>query len=130
MSLLLALFAVAPTVRDCGVQTLFKIDSVGLSPTTPLPGDNVTLQLTYTVPLGYIATDGKAKYELTYNFLPLSPTIQPLCDNIPCPLLPGTYSNNTYELWPEGLAGTLKTKITWTDVSGELLLCMTINAKF
>jgi hypothetical protein len=130
MSLLLGLFAVAPTVKNCDPGSLFTVDSASLIPAIPLPGDQVTLNLKYTVPIGYVATEGKVKYDLTYNFIPLAPAVEPLCANIPCPLGPGTYVNNTVVDWPTGLTGTLVTKITWTDIMNVPLMCLRIDAKF
>lgn len=129
ISLLLGLFAVAPTVKNCDHGSLFTVDSASLIPVIPLPGDQVTLNLKYTVPVGYVATEGKVKYDLTYNFIPLAPVVEPLCANIPCPLGAGTYVNNTVVDWPTGLTGTLITKITWTDVMNVRLLCLQIDAK-
>jgi hypothetical protein len=128
MYLLLSLFAAAPVLKPC-TNTLFTLNSLSLDPHVPLPGDKVALIMDYTVPVGYVTTGGTAKYELTYNFLPLSPTTEPLCQNIPCPLGPGTYKNSSIADWPTGLTGSLKTVITWTDVAGVKLLCFTIDAK-
>lgn len=130
MSLLLGLFAVAPTVKNCDPGSLFTVDSATLIPAIPLPGDQVTLNLKYTVPIGYVATEGTVKYDLTYNFIPLTPAVESLCSNIPCPLGPGTYVNNTVVDWPTGLMGTLVTKITWTDIMNVPLMCLRIDAKF
>jgi hypothetical protein len=126
---LLAL-VVAPTVRDCGVGTsVFKINSVSLNPTDPKPGEKVGMNLDYTVPSGVTVTDGVAKYDITYNFIPLAPTTEPLCQNIPCPLGPGNYVNTTYSTWPTGIRGTVNTKITWADETSKQLLCINIAAK-
>ena len=128
-SLLVSLFMVAPSIKPCNEIMLFAVNSVSFNPPTPLPGEKVALQLNYTVPFGYIATAGTVRYELTYNFLPLAPTVEPLCQNIPCPLSPGTYENSTFADWPKDLVGTLKTKIIWKDILGVQLLCLNIDAK-
>jgi len=126
---LLAL-TIAPTVTDCGLdKSVFKVNSVGLLPLDPKPGERVAMNLDYTVPPGVTVTAGQAKYEITYNFIPITPTIEPLCQNIPCPLGPGTYVNSTYSNWPTGITGTVKTKITWADETGKQLLCIGIVAK-
>ena len=131
ISFLLGLFMTTPTIRDCAPGTsLFLVNSVSLNPSTPMPGEKVSLHLEYTVPTGYVTTAGQAKYEITYNFIPLTPTVEPLCQNIPCPLGAGSYTNNTVSEWPTGLSGTLKTKITWMDIMGVELLCLQMDAKF
>jgi hypothetical protein len=129
MFALLAL-AVAPTLRDCGAGTsVFKINSLSLTPADPKPGEKVGLNLDYTVPAGVTVTGGQAKYDVTYNFIPLAPTTEPLCQNIPCPLGPGSYVNTTYSTWPSGSSGTVNTKITWADEASKQLLCIGIVAK-
>jgi hypothetical protein len=126
----LLLLAAAPTVKDCSpANAVFKINAVSLSPAVPTPGENVTLNLEYTVPPGVTVTDGQSKYSATYNFIPLTPTVEPLCKNIPCPLGPGTYINGTISQWPSGLSGTLKTTIQWFDQDSNPLLCIAIDAR-
>ena len=129
---LLALLTVItpPLLKDCGAgKSLFKINSMSLSPVDPMPGDIVTLNLDYTVPDGVVVMDGLTRYDFTYNFLPLSPTIEPLCQNIPCPLASGTYVNKSSSTWPTGLSGSLTTKITWADQDEKQLLCINMAAK-
>jgi hypothetical protein len=131
---LLALLAVAqsfadPTVKDCGGgKTRFSLNAVSLSPKNPAPNEAVTLHLEYTVPSGTLVTGGEAKYSATYNFIPLTPTIEPLCSNVPCPLGPGRYMNNTVSLWPSGLTGSLTTTLRWSDELANPLLCISISA--
>lgn len=116
-------------VADCGGgKSLFTINTLTLEPAQPVPNQNVSLHLEYSVPAGVTINGGDAKYAVTYNFIPLTPTVEPLCKNIPCPLSSGSYSNTTYMLWPSGLSGTLVTKITWADTSATQLLCILITA--
>lgn len=131
LSLLLAVTAVPPTVKDCSNgASVFQINAASISPTDPIPGQNVTLHLEYTVPNGVIITGGQAKFAVTYNFIPFSPTIEPLCEDIPCPLGPGSYSNDTVSMWPSGLSGTVISTLTWQDENAKQLLCISITAKF
>ena len=110
LSLLFASFATvfaSSGVKDCGLgKSAFTVNAVALDPSVPVPGQKVTLHLEYTVPTGMVVTDGNAKYAVTYNFIPLSPTTEPLCSNIPCPLSAGSYVNDTTSMWPTGLSGT------------------------
>jgi hypothetical protein len=128
--LLVGVSAVPPTVKDCGKgASVFAVNAVGLVPADPMPGENVSLHLEYTVPTGVTVTDGLAKFATTYNFIPFSPTTEPLCQNVPCPLGPGSYTNNTASVWPSGLSGTLISTLTWQDTGGKQLLCVSITAK-
>lgn len=122
-------FTTQTKISDCGGgKSLFSIKALSLAPAQPVAGENVSLHLEYTVPNGLTVTGGEARYAVTYNFIPLTPTVEPLCRNIPCPLSTGSYSNTTYMLWPSGLSGSLNTKITWVDVNARQLLCVNIVA--
>ena len=128
--LLILSTAAAATVKDCGAgKSVFSILAVAITPIDPVPGENVTLHLEYSVPAGTTVTDGTSQYDVTYNFIPFSPTVEPLCYDIPCPLGPGIYSNDTISQWPTGLSGTVVTKLTWFDLVKNVLLCLSIQAK-
>lgn len=132
--LLLALLGITsaapPTVKDCSSGTsVFTVNAASLVPTDPTPGQNVTLHLEYTVPPGVTVTGGQSTFAVTYNFIPLSPTVEPLCQDIPCPLGPGSYSNNTVSMWPSGLSGTVVSTLKWQDIDSKQLLCISITAK-
>ena len=118
------------TLKDCSSgMSLFNLNTMSLNPPNPSPGDRVAFFLDYSVPTGLSVGDGTARYEVTYNFIPLSPTIQPLCSNIPCPLGTGRYTNTTYSSWPTGLSGTIMSRMKWLDPSGAMLLCTEISGK-
>ena len=131
MKFLVSLYAILnATLKDCSSGTsLFQVNSMALVPPNPSPGDNTSFTLDYTVPYNTTVTDGSARYEVTYNFIPLTPTIQPLCQNIPCPLGAGRYVNTTYSTWPTGLSGTIMSRMKWLDPAGTLLLCTEISGK-
>ena len=119
----------APIVKDCGLgKTVFTINSVSISPPNPNPNDQVTLHLDYTVPVGVTIHGGEAKYAVVYNFFPLSPTVEPLCSDIPCPLSSGTYKNSSVSTWPSGLSGSFSSTLTWVDENSQKLLCVSIAA--
>lgn len=127
----LSLYAVLnATLKDCSSGTsVFTVNTMSLDPPNPAPGQQVGFTLDYTVPPSTVVTDGTARYEMTYNFIPLAPTIQPLCSNIPCPLESGRYLNTTYSMWPTGLSGTIMTRMKWLDTTGTMLICTEISGK-
>ena len=131
---MLAFFALLATatasVKDCGAgKTAFTVNAVSLTPTTPVPGENVLLHLEYTVPSKMLVNDGLATYSTTYNFVPFAPTTEPLCSNVPCPLSTGFYKNDTTTAWPTGLSGTIVSRMAWTDGLNAPLLCIEISGK-
>lgn len=119
------------TVNDCAKgQSIFLLNAVDITPTNPVPGEKVSLHIDYTVPDGLVVTGGTSEYSTTYNFIPFAPTVEPLCQDIPCPLGAGRYSNISVSDWPTGLSGQLDTKMKWFDDNKNLLLCMGMHAKF
>ena len=118
------------TVTDCSAgKSLFTLNSASVTPDVPKAGDNVFITLYYTVPEGLIVTDGTSEYSVTYNFLPLTPTVESLCSNVPCPLGPGHYMNQSETVWPTGVSGTLSTQMKWYDTDKDLLLCLGVTWK-
>lgn len=119
------------TVKNCGVGTsLFTLNEVTITPSSPLPGDNVSLYIDYTIPQGMTVVGGTTEYDMTYNYIPFSPTFEPLCQNIPCPLGPGRYHNTSISVWPSDLSGSLVTRMKWWNLDKMELLCVEIAGKF
>lgn len=151
----LAVAGQAVTVQDCGAAaaapaapllglrfnssvpapsaaevSLFRVNSVTISPSNPVPGQAIDLHLDYTVPDGIIIKDGTTTYDFTLNFVPLSPSSNPLCQDIPCPLGPGTYSNVSSSTWPSGVTGSFTSTMRWRKaVDNTLLLCIKIAGR-
>ena len=70
---------------------------------------------------------------MTYNFIPLSPTVDDLCATQKvdlCPLKVGVHHSTSDSTWPSGLSGTIVSKIQWKDQDGQEILCLqwTVNA--
>jgi len=131
LSLLSLGLAPAPTVKDCSAgKSLFTLNTASLSPPNPIPGQYVQFHIDYTIPTGVSISAGEARYAATYNFIPLSSTVEPLCSVIACPTLPGRYTNDSSSMWPSGLSGVLTTKVNWVDDSARNLLCISIVAQF
>ena len=120
-------FAAAKIV-DCSAQNpeKFVINSLTLSADTVSPGDNVSLGLLYTNPS--LVTDGTVTTTVTYNFIPLSPTTEPLCNSVPCPLEPGQHDGSSSIEIPTGISGSVVTKIIWT-VTNIQVLCIQITLR-
>lgn len=129
-SLFVAAFA-ATTLKDCGAGTsLFRLDAAKLAPADPAPGDAVDLTLSYTVPAGVEIRGGIAEYDVTVNYIPVSPYTEPLCQDVPCPVREGVYTNTTRSTWPTGVHGLVVNKMIWKGEDAELLLCLQITSKF
>jgi hypothetical protein len=122
-----ACFASAKIV-DCSSASpdKFIINSLTLSADTASPGDNVSLGLLYTNPR--LVTDGTVTTSVTYNFIPLSPTVEPLCNSVPCPLDPGQHDGSSSLQIPTGISGTIVTKIVWA-VANIQVLCIQITLR-
>jgi hypothetical protein len=117
---------VSSVVTDCSSSnSLFKIEEVRFVPTNPKAGENTTLYLTYNNP-GLPLADGTATTSVKYSFIPLTPTVQPLCKNTNCPILTGQVEQASSSLWPD-IKGTVTIKSVWADLNGNELLCFQIK---
>ena len=123
--------SILASVTDCSNgASLFKLTSMSFSPDPTVPGVNSTLLLSMTVPQEITVADAaSAIYSSTYNFIPFSPTVDPLCDvTVPCPITVGDL--HTYSSFPidPTLSGSLQLKIEWVDQARQLL-CVLIKTK-
>jgi hypothetical protein len=78
---------------------------------------------------------GTSKYTVTYNFIPLTPTVNDLCteiasSNITCPLNNHISSESKGSI-PNGLSGTTTIKNEWFNNASpeERILCMLFTIK-
>ncbi len=127
IALLIATVPFFGSVQDCAPgESLFTITDLALDPVAPVAGQNITLHLGYEVPDGLTVKGGIAEYDVTYNYIPFSPSKEPLCSNIPCPLGPGSYQNASTSQWPDSLSGLLVSQMKWWDDQDRLLLCVEI----
>jgi hypothetical protein len=129
LSLLAFLALTESKVTDCTKASAnrFTIQSLSLTPPDQVsPGENVTLSLIYTNPA--LVTDGTVTTSVTYNFIPLTPTVEPLCKSVPCPLEPGQHDGGVSYTFPVGLSGSVATKIVWT-VADIQVLCLQLTLK-
>jgi hypothetical protein len=120
----------ASKVVDCSSgSSRFLLNTAIITPTVPKAGDSIKLYIDYTVPPNTNITDGTAEFSITYNYIPFTPTVSPLCANVACPVLSGQYTNETDSVWPSGLSGMISTQMKWYDMDKDLLLCVGISWK-
>ena len=125
-----ALASVAATLKDCGAGfSVFTLYEQGFSPEPPVPGENATLWFYYEVPADVNVNDGSAEYSFSLNGIPFTPTVNPLCTQVACPLTPGVYNLSSTSPWPTGISGKIVTKIAWYDLADNLLLCSELTER-
>ena len=126
---LVGLTSVAPvyaSVTDCSAgKSLFRLTSMSFSPDPTVAGQNSTLLLSMKIP--EVINNGTATYTSTYNFLPLTPTVDDLCTTVACPINQGTLDTLSSFPVDKGLSGRLTINIVWADLTGRQLLCVSIN---
>lgn len=128
------------TITDCGgASALFKITKLDFYPDKLAPGENATLTLLYTAPEQI--DGGTATTSVSLNFIPFTPTTENLCATAgdlsssqrpytmpTCPITVGDHDGSSVATMPEGVTGTITSKIVWRDTKYRLLLC--IQARF
>lgn len=118
------------TVKDCSSGTsVFKFTSGSLLPDPVVPGQNSSLTINADIPDGVNVTDGTATYGITLNGIPFPGETDPLCTQVSCPLLPGTYTNTTTSVFPTGVSGKIVTTLKWYDTNNNLLLCTAVTTR-
>lgn len=128
LSALLSLSSGYGSVSDCSKATaLFDITSMSFSPDPPVKGQNSTLLLSMNVPSE--VAGGTATYSVTYNFIPLTPTVNDLCLEVPggCPIQPGTLDTVSSIPFDDSLTGSLTLKIEWKDLQKQQLMCVSVK---
>jgi hypothetical protein len=115
-------------ITNCATNSLFKIDNLGFWPDPAVSNSNSTVSFAYTVPGPDPITAGTAKYSIKYNFIPLTPTVEDLCKQTTCPILPGTYNQSASSDFPN-VSGSITIKIEWFDAANKPLLCAQISTK-
>jgi hypothetical protein len=126
-SLALILFGLAfasASVADCGAgKSIFQIQQQSFSPEPPVTNEPYDYWFTYVVPDGVQVDAGTAKYSLSLNGIPFTPTTDDLCTQTSCPKVAGLYNESSTDTWPGGVSGKIVTKLEWFDANGNLLLC-------
>ena len=140
---MLILFTLFTLLTSSSSISSFKYSSCGkttdIAQNIVLDIDPILPQTEYTL---YLNADfskevlkGTSKYTVTYNFIPLSPTVNDLCteisaSNITCPLNNHISSQSKGSI-PSGLSGTTTIKNEWfTDSTPEeRILCMLFTIK-
>jgi len=129
--LLFLLTTVTAAITNCASPSkpsLFTIDALSQTPSdTITAGENMTLNLIYTSPT--TVTGGRVRTSMTYNFLPLTPSVEDLCTSVVCPLGPGQHDGSSSYPFPSGISGTLVTQIVWADENDNQLLCIKSTIK-
>lgn len=110
------------------MSSIFRPTTLGLTPDPPVAGQQVRMSVIFDNP-GLVVTDGIVTTSVTYNFLPFSPTTEPLCQNTACPIVTGPNDRSTVSTFPDGISGTVVTKSVWTSTEGDNLLCVQTTVK-
>ena len=113
------------SVTNCAPKSTFQITKLALDPpSTVSVGQNVSLLLLYTTPVEI--DSGTITTSVTYNYLPFTPTVAPLCETAPCPITIGEHDGSSWFVMTSGVKGNVVTKIMW-QAQGIDLLCLNIN---
>lgn len=125
--LFLNLFNVNAFIKDCSSGTsIFSVTELSLKPDPPVAGELLDMTVRFVNP-GPDLAEGTVTTSLTLNFIPFSPTTEPLCDNTKCPILTGYNDRSTSNTWPSNVHGKVTSRIEWLTNMSDLLLCIQIS---
>jgi hypothetical protein len=111
------------SITNCDSNSVFKLSRLALYPDPPVRGKSVDMIVELQNP-GPKIYDGKATTSVSLNYIPLSPSVKPLCEDTECPLVSGFNNRSTSSVWPDTVSGKVNSKIVWTDSKGISLLCI------
>jgi hypothetical protein len=112
------------TVADCGAgKSIFQIVDQSFNPEPPVACQPYDYWFYYQVPDGVTVDAGTAKYSLSLNGIPFTPSTEDLCSQTVCPKTAGYHNESSTDTWPSGVSGKVVTKLEWFDTNGNLLLC-------
>jgi hypothetical protein len=114
-------------VKDCDTSSIFRPLQLELTPDPPISGKPVTLKLIFNN-TGPQIDYGSVYTTLSINYIPFTPSSEPLCDDTTCPIIPGINDRSTTTTFPS-VTGLIKSKVTWTGPQGESLLCIDTTIK-
>lgn len=116
------------SITDCSNGgSVFKFTELALSPATPVRGQNLDMIVKFNNP-GPEVNDGTVTTSVSVNYIPYPSSTEALCVNTECPLYTGINDRSTSSVWPNTVSGKVTSKIVWTGVGGEQLLCISISA--
>ena len=125
--LFLNLFNVNAVIKDCSSGTsIFSVTELSLKPDPPVAGEQLDMTVRFVNP-GSDVAEGTVTTSLTLNFVPFSPTTEPLCDNTKCPILNGYNDRSTSSTWPSNVHGKVASRIEWLTNASDVLLCIQIS---
>jgi hypothetical protein len=121
-----AIATVTGSITNCDANSVFKPSRLALFPDPPVKGKTVDMIVEFENP-GVEVTDGKVTTTMSLNYIPLPTDVKPLCEDTECPLTPGFNNRSTSSVWPDSVGGKVNSKIVWTGVDGETLLCLQMS---
>jgi len=110
-------------IKDCDPSSIFRPTELAILPDPPVADQPVAMTVKFNNP-GPIITDGSVTTSVTLNFIPFTPSTEPLCTNTVCPIPSGAVDRSTKSTWPTGISGRIVTISQWRDAIGQSLLCV------
>lgn len=114
------------SVTNCAPGSLFSIQSLSFSPSSPVRTENGTLTTVYTVP--EIVDSGSAKYSCVLNGLPVYSETFDLCTQTKCPITSGSHTDYSVSPVPD-VSGKIVCTIDWHNSAGDELMCIQMLMK-
>jgi hypothetical protein len=126
---LLGIHTADGSIKICSAEgDHLQITELKLVPDPPLRGKPFELVLK-TNNNGAEITHGTITTSISINYIPFSPSITLLCEDINCPIPTGFNDFSKTATWPDTVTGAISSKVVWKDSSANELLCVQINTK-
>lgn len=116
------------SIKDCDTTSIFRPTLLALTPDPPIPGQPIKLTLVFDNTGSEIADleGGTVTTTITINGIRFAPSVEPLCENVGCPIIFGSNDRSTEITFPD-VSGVIKSRTVWTSgagAAGKSLLCI------
>ena len=109
-------------VQDCTPpNALSTVLSTGTYPANPKVGDTSYLWVNFDLEKPVFG--GNVTYSVVWNYIPIEPEVVPLCEQIACPMYPGTYNVSGNTTIPE-ISGLVEVTTQWVDSENTPIWCV------
>lgn len=116
------------SIRVCDTPMLAENVTITLIPENPSAGGTYVVGVDLQIPSSSSPIiDGTQSIVVTLSGFPIVNTNEKLCENVPCPIVPG-WNNNTWPgNVPSGVHGNVVIREIWNTLNHDEIVCFEVG---
>lgn len=121
-------YGMTADIMLCDGGFLAELVDISIVPSDPYPGESYTTHVNFWWPDSQKpVTDGKQYLKVTLSGFPLVDNGEPLCDNVPCPIVNGWNNYSWSGDVPSGVHGDVVVSEDWKTVNDDSIVCFSVR---